>query len=163
MLGMDLLIRVLIGLFPDNPPWTATDGIWLGEFTLNIRAKALIDQIFDDAGLTYTSDFFDTADFANIYMPAYNGTLIPRNDDESDNRMHGGIQSVVTGATSLTTLPITDAIGFDASNNFDNSTHQYTAPFDLYVDLRVNLCWRFSGLANVQVFSNKTVLNMQNL
>ena len=54
---------------PDNPPWASDDGLWQGELTPFVRARTLVDQIFEDAGLTYVSDFFDSTDFGNIYLP----------------------------------------------------------------------------------------------
>ena len=143
---------------PDNPPWTESEGIWVGEFTPFIRAKALIDQIFEDAGLTYTSDFFDTADFENIYLPAYNGALAPVSDDESDNRAGVGMQNTVSGATSSpTVVPLLDNIpaAYDASNNFNNTTYQYTAPSDLYASVRINICYKFYGAGNLKVYLYK--------
>ena len=67
--------------FPNNPPWASDDGLWQGELTPYIRARSLVDQIFEDAGLRYVSDFFDSTDFGNIYLPAYNGAQSPLTND----------------------------------------------------------------------------------
>lgn len=48
-----------------------------GDWTPFIRVKALVDQIFEEAEYTYTSSFFDTDYFSNLYMPLFRGTLFP--------------------------------------------------------------------------------------
>lgn len=45
--------------------------ITLDRFKPMIRAKRIIDQIFEDAGYTYTSEFFDSDLFHQIYISAF--------------------------------------------------------------------------------------------
>ncbi|QDP52733.1 MAG: hypothetical protein Unbinned5858contig1004_18 [Prokaryotic dsDNA virus sp.] len=139
---------------PDRPPWTEDDGIYMGEFTPYIRAKALIDKIFADAGLTYTSDFFETADFANIYMPAYNGAPTPFSDDQGDNRCAAGLAADYGATSGIQRAPIVDSIngGLDPGNKFNNTTNAYTAPYTCRVDVRVNAHYRKVVSANSHVF-----------
>jgi len=139
--------------FPDNPPWTDTDGLWQGELTPFVRARTLVDQIFSDAGLTYVSDFFDTTDFGNIYLPAYNGVSSPNTQDQTDNTMAGGISADVTGPSALQKLRIRDDIsqGVDASSNFSNATNAYTAPFTARYSVRIHTVWNFTGAGNIKI------------
>ena len=51
-----------------------------------IRANRLIDQIFDDAGYTYTSTFLDSALFKQIYVSAFgNVSQVEFNVNENSN------------------------------------------------------------------------------
>ena len=139
--------------FPDNPPWTDTDGIQQGDLTPFVRARTLVDQIFSDAGLTYVSDFFDSTDFGNIYLPAYNGLISPNTQDQTDNTMAGGISADVTGPSALQKLRIRDDIsqGVDASSNFSNTTNAYTAPFTARYSVRIHTVWNFTGAGNIKI------------
>lgn len=51
--------------------------IYAGDFTPAIRVRALVNQIFEDAGFSYTSNFLDSSYFDNIYVPCFNGELWP--------------------------------------------------------------------------------------
>ena len=46
-----------------TPPYSSTSGLWQGDFTPYVRAKWLIDTIMSEAGYTYDSTLFDSADF----------------------------------------------------------------------------------------------------
>jgi hypothetical protein len=113
----------------------------------------LVDQIFSDAGLTYVSDFFDSTDFGNIYLPAYNGAPAPNTDDQEDQTFGGGINADLVGPKTLQVLPVRDDIsqGGDASNNFNNTTKAYTAPFTARYSLRIHASWNFTGGGNIKL------------
>ena len=135
----------------ENPPWTSTDGIQQGDLTPFIRAKALVDQIFTDAGLTYVSDFFDTADFGNIYLPAYNGNATINVADQEDQTAAAGLNGDISGTFSLGVLTMVDTISgaVDASDNWTNSPgHKYTCPYTGYYDVKFNCKWEKSDPAH---------------
>lgn len=134
--------------FPDNPPWADDDGLWQGELTPYMRLKELITQIFTDAGLTLVSDFFDTADFENMYLPAYNGNQAPSDVDDEDNTLAVGLHQDWVGPRALTALPMnllpTGAI--DSGDNWvSGPSYQYTAPVTANYDVRVNIPYQRLG------------------
>jgi hypothetical protein len=115
----------------DNPPWTSTDGIWQGELTPFVRARTLVDQIFSDAGLTYVSDFFDSTDFGNIYLPAYNGSPTPIATDTPQSEAAVALPSNLTSTSGTDILALSDTANnaVDEDDNWNNTTHRYTVPY----------------------------------
>ena len=132
---------------PDNPPWASDDGLWQGELTPFVRARTLVDQIFEDAGLSYVSDFFDSADFGNIYLPAYNGNASINVTNELDQTSGAGLDGDTTGTTALNVLQLVDTIdgGFDVAGNWTNATtYKYTCPYTGYYDMTFSCKWEKS-------------------
>lgn len=115
---------------PDNPPWASDDGLGQGELTPFIRARSLVDQIFEDAGLTYVSDFFDSTDFGNIYLPAYNGAFTPISDDDQQGTVRVALDADYTSST-LGRLDLSDqATGaVDDDDNWNETLHRFVAPY----------------------------------
>jgi len=144
---------------PDNPPWTSTDGIWQGELTPFIRARSLVDQIFSDAGLTYVSDFFDSTDFGNIYLPAYNGNASINPEDETDQTAGVGLNGDVSSTTPLNALALVDTIAgaYDVGSNWTNTGGaKYTVPYTGYYDMVFSCKWEKSDPAHfVKVYLYK--------
>jgi len=143
---------------PDNPPWASDDGLWQGELTPFVRARTLVDQIFEDAGLTYVSDFFDSTDFGNIYLPAYNGKPSPGSLDEQDHTFAGGINGDLVGPKTLRVLPVLDTISgsVDPSNNWTNSpSHIYTAPYTGRFSVRIHSVVNFAGAGSAKLLLYK--------
>ena len=156
---------------PDNPPWASDDGLWQGELTPFVRARTLVDQIFEDAGLTYVSDFFDSTDFGNIYLPAYNGKPSPGSLDEQDHTFSGGINGDLVGPKTLQVLPVLDTISgsVDPSNNWTNGpSHIYTAPYTGRFSVRIHSVINFAGAGSAKLLLYKngslleTLLDMTN-
>lgn len=118
---------------PLNPAWSSTNGVWQGQLTPYIRIKWLLDTIFSEAGLTYDSDFFDTSDVANMYLPAFNGALsvVSDNNDPEQQKCGAGLTSSFTLTSSYQTIPFVDTVtgGFDYNANWDNTANDYTAPY----------------------------------
>tara|TARA_R110000744_G_scaffold5263_4_gene18355 strand:- start:587 stop:2833 length:2247 start_codon:yes stop_codon:yes gene_type:complete len=116
-----------------TPPYTSTTGLWQGDFTPYVRAKWLVDTIMSEAGYTYDSNLFDSADFLKIYLPAYNGSLLPISDNPSGEQELAGVGlSANYWITSTPVkLPLLDSItgGFDYANNWNNTTYEWTAPY----------------------------------
>ena len=143
---------------PDNPPWTSDDGLWQGELTPFVRARTLVNQIFEDAGLTYVSDLFDSADFGNIYMPAYNGKPSPGSLDEQDHTFAGGINGDLVGPKTLQVLPVVDSISgsVDPSNNWTNSpSYIYTAPYTGRFSVRIHSVIELAGAGSAKLLLYK--------
>ena len=118
--------------FPDNPPWADDDGLWQGELTPYMRLKELITQIFTDAGLTFVSDFFDTADFENMYLPAYNGNASVSEQAETDNTIGVGLDGDQVGTFGLGNLQMQETItgASDPGNNWTAAGgYDYTVPY----------------------------------
>ena len=116
-----------------TPPYTSTSALYQGDFTPYVRAKWLIDRIMSEVGYSYDSNLFDSADFLDIYLPAYNGALIPISDNPS-----GELELAGVGLNILywidhipVKLPLRDTMagGYDYSNNWDNTTYEWTAPY----------------------------------
>ena len=73
-----------------------------------IQLKYLLDKIFADAGFTYTSSFFDTADFGKLFMD-----------------FNWGADNAPVVASSAVTLQVTSTVGIPTSfgiiNNWGNA------------------------------------------
>lgn len=125
-----------------TPPWTSTEGMWQGDLTPYVKAKWLVDKIIDAAGFTYDSTLFDSADFGNIMLPAYNGSITPRSDDNSSETQvaAAGLQSTYATTTSYAILPLKDTVsgGYDYSSNWDNTAYTWTAPYTCRVTFTIN-------------------------
>ena len=88
-----------------------------------IRAKVLWDKIFESAGYTYTSNFIDSDRFLKIYVSAFGNTdniITETTENECSIRTNFNDSN-----TSL--VQFNDEI-FDSGNNFNTTTHRYTAP-----------------------------------
>jgi len=150
-----------------TPPYTSTSALWQGDFTPYVRAKWLIDRIMSEAGYTYDSNLFDSADFLKIYLPAYNGSITPSSDDNSSAQQVAGVglSSNFTLSTSYALVPLFDtaAGGYDYSSNWSNSSHTWTAPYTCQVTLTASV-W-FTGNADpvgVEIRKNGTTVVFQN-
>ena len=120
-----------------TPPYTSTSALYLGDYTPYVRAKWLVDRIMTEAGYTYDSVLFDSVDFSKIYLPAYNGSITPRSDDnDAETQVAGvGLASDYEITPTPIKLPLLDSItgGYDYANNWNNTTHEWTAPYDCAV------------------------------
>ena len=116
-----------------NPAWSATNGVWQGDLTPYVRAKWIIDEILNEAGYSYTSTFLGTADFENIYLPAYNGVMSPISDDyePEGETAAAGLSSGMSLGLSFVLIQFKDtaAGGWDYGSNWNNTAYSYTAPY----------------------------------
>ena len=127
-----------------NTPWTDSDGLFQSEMTPHVRVKKLLDQIMADAGFTYTSNFFSSADALKMYTPAYNGSSFILSDDDNSNQetvVAGLGSSNFTPGTSFVAAPFLDTIGggSDPSNNWNNTSYNYTMPYGAHVIIVTNI------------------------
>lgn len=151
--------------FPDNVPWTDTDGLWQGELTPFMSAKTILDAIMDDAGFTYDSTFLEdtgTGKFSEVYLPLYNGQQTPKADTESKAYARAALLANHT-TTAVQTLRMNDTAtgGTDMGDNWTNTpSFQYTAPYTGIYTLRVVYSYSYplTGSANIYVYKNAAVL-----
>lgn len=113
-----------------------------------IRAKAIWDAIFDEAGFTYTSEFIEGDEFRNLYIGAHGNTAsiyvqaLANTARASDSGISGG------GELELTTPPD----GFDPGGNIVGGRYivpstgsyllQYNLSGDGFSDGPVNITLR---------------------
>jgi hypothetical protein len=150
-----------------TPPYTSTSALYQGNFTPYVRAKWLIDTIMSEAGYTYDSNLFDSADFLKIYLPAYNGSITPRSDDNSSETQVAGVglSSDYAITTSYALIPLLDSAtgGYDYSNNWDNTTNVWTAPYSCHVTftLSVDVYSGSTGVVTSQIRKNGIIPVLQ--
>ena len=123
---------------PTEPHITLSTGInplTISRMKPMIRAKRIIDQIFADAGYTYTSTFFTSDLFHQIYISAFGneatiGYESGGNSTNSINTAYGenltGIQSITQGTPSVSNVLTFPQNQVDVGNNLTNQT--YTVP-----------------------------------
>jgi len=100
-----------------------------------IRAKRIIDQIFDDAGFSYTSEFFNSDLFKQMYVSAFgsddiNIPLGSANHLQVQYYIEVGLEPV--GGTLKP-----DRVVLDPVSNYNPDTGIYLAPVDGDYNLRV--------------------------
>lgn len=83
-----------------------------------IRAKRIIDQIFGDAGFTYTSDFFDSEMFHSIYISAFGNEATVGWSPTDSSTTSINVASAQDGVTTQSTGPLTAVYNWiDGGNN----------------------------------------------
>jgi hypothetical protein len=107
------------------------------QFKPVIRAKVLLDAIFNESGYTYESDYLSGSDFMNQYV------ITEQTDRAKDTTISklsvsGLWQQVLTAGTSDIILPYEV---YDPSNSFDTTTNRFKVPI------------QFSSLADYYIFT----------
>ena len=91
-------------------------------FRPTIKLKYLINKIFAAAGFNYTSDFFDSADFGNLFMDFnWGGNSMPSAIDETIYPATLGISPYVNVGSSYQALQLYadgDPTGYGSSTSF---------------------------------------------
>jgi hypothetical protein len=90
-----------------------------------INCKYLVDRIFDEAGFTYSSDFFNTPDFTNLYIDFNWGEGITPVNAHGMQTM--SIAADYTLPTSSQNMQFTTG---SIPTGFDTSTNEFTASAD---------------------------------
>lgn len=119
-----------------------------------IYAKTYIDKIFDYAGFTYTSDFFDSNFFKRLIIP-YNKFKTTMSQDELNARKFyinypdfstylNGIDGFIETVVKLQFNNETVAPAFDTNNLWNN---QFTNGFKPNAAGYYNLKWNITGIA----------------
>ena len=109
-------------------------------YILNVQLKYIIDKIFNYAGFTYNSSFFNSTLFSEIYFDTTINTDI--GDDNITNVIIAtGVDNVspqlALGWNSAYDFPLlnyTNETG-DDNNDFNHDTSVFTAPFDCILDI----------------------------
>lgn len=141
--------------FPDNPPWTPTNGIQRSKLTPFISVKTLFDTIMAEAGYTYDSAFFDgtgEGSMEDMYLPAYNGAQQPVSTDSFPSNVQAGLVSdIQSDGSSLAILPIVTTVsnGVDDGGNFNNSTHKFTAAENGQYKITMNWSYTYDNEQHV--------------
>jgi hypothetical protein len=114
-----------------------TGELWdAGEFRPAIYVKQYIDKIFEAAGYTYTSNFFNTDFFKRLFIP-FNSDKFILDQDEVDTRLFHAARSASIYSSSFYNTPSNIASAapivfndeanpyFDNNNNYDATTGKY--------------------------------------
>lgn len=99
-------------------------------FPLSLQLKYVLDTIFSHVNFTVESDFFDTADFKNIYFSTRHGFTL--NTNTIENLHVNGLSSNLTLTNTAQAIPF-NSIVTDIDNEFTLSTTTFTAHDDLNV------------------------------
>lgn len=106
------------------------------EFRPAIYVKQYIDKIFEAAGYTYTSDFFNTDFFKRLFIP-FNSDKFILDQDEVDTRLFHARRNTSIYSSSFYNTPANIASAapivfndeanpyFDNDNNYDASTGKF--------------------------------------
>ena len=97
----------------------------VNRFKPMVRAKLLIDTIFQEAGYTYTSEFLNSNRFLHLYLSAFGNTesnITENNENELNVRLVN-LNDLFDGLIIPYNEIITDAVG-----NFNTTTYKYIAP-----------------------------------
>ena len=129
---------------PDNPVGVDGDPLLLSELTPFVQAKVLVNAILDEAGFTYESTLLTSADFANVYVPCYNGGVQIGPKDVVDENLRATLsssgQSTTTGYTKLN---FSDTLTgcYDPGSNYSTTSDTYTVPLAGLYDIRFTFSW----------------------
>ena len=120
----------------------------LDYFQPAIRLKTVIDKIFDQTNYTYSSSFFDSADFQNIYVVSTQddklGNSAASPTSQSFQAYYQGIAQTVTDNTPQKVTFNTET--FDNGNRYDG-TSTYTCPTDGMYTFYTQVRYAISGAA----------------
>ena len=155
----------------DNPNYPAK----LSDFKPAIRARAVLDTIFDSVNYKYTSSFIDSAYFDNVYL------LTAANENKGPAILDAVSESVIAYPNTNQTIPQTNSTTvefnaelFDNGGNFNTSTYEYTVSITGQHIISTRLNYQITGYdtggflyqvryADIQVIVNRasvdTVLN----
>jgi len=145
----------------NRPPWTAADGLFLGELTPMFQAKFVLDKIMSTAGYTFDSTFLSTTglqSFAKIYLPGLVGTPTPVSSEAENTNARAGLTADFTGS-ALTTLDLEDDAtgGVDEGENWNNTTNKFTAPYTGF--FRANLTYSYDQGSHTEHVTIQVVKN----
>lgn len=118
-------------------------------FKPTIRLKSVIDKIFDTTNYTYSSSFFDSADFQNIYLAATQddklGGSFVNPVSQSFQAYFQGIPQTVTD--NIPTKVTFNTETFDNAGNYDGSS-KFTADVDGDYTFYTQVRYAIAGATN---------------
>lgn len=110
------------------------NAIYPASLTMFLRHKAIIDLIFDELGLTYESEFFESDEFAKYYTPLINGGQYTVPKEPLNNPLWAALDEDITftePTNNSTVLPLTTTAPFyDTSGIVTPATGVLNVPFD---------------------------------
>ena len=129
--------------FTQGPESNILKSLDLNRFKPMIRAKKLVDQIFSDAGYTFTSVFFDSDTFKQVYVSAFgNESRIDLSLDANSDNIMLATDSNTQGlsGSGLNDIIINDNVADPSSGNTFTSggtqpgkNYQYSNTSSTYV------------------------------
>lgn len=139
----------------DNPIGTSTLGEPLSRLCPFIQAKVLLDHIMDEAGFTYEGTFVESDEFADIYMPCYNGSgfTLPADTVNNNARVAAdtSTQNLPSGVWTRIQLWDNRQGCNDVGSNWLNSDDEYEAPFSGTYNITATYTGLSSLTATVEV------------
>ena len=141
------------------------NAIYPNRFKPMIRAKALWDKIFEEAGFTYTSQIADSNEFRQLYISAFGNEATTNEDAGSANRLDVSLFSDFDFSDG-------DIVewrkeNLDPNDNYSTTTFKYTVPVTgtYEVNASVNGAYDVDGpgtaLVRTKLMRNTTVLDDQ--
>jgi hypothetical protein len=141
----------IYGIVDTGQNWTAdTFGteespLSLPQLTLFVKAKALLDKIFSEAGLTYESTYLEGSDFDDQFVMYANGSTVVESNDqflESARTTLASDQTIAANTTAIVDLVDNGVNCYDQGGNWDNPSNKYTVPenglYNVYALVDVN-------------------------
>ena len=91
-----------------------------------IRAKAIVDAIFDSTEYEYeTGGFFDTNLFRQLYVSGWGDSASPYIDQDQSENIFSAVGDDIQGSGDYLDAPVEIS---EPGNNYNNTTSTYTAP-----------------------------------
>jgi len=125
--------------FTQGPENQVLKSLDLNRFKPMIRAKRLVDEIFSNAGYTFTSVFFDSDQFKQLYVSAFgNESRVDLDLDSNSNNImlaNDTTTQQVTGS-GLNDIIVNDSVADPSSGNTftsDGKNYQYSNTSSKYV------------------------------
>jgi hypothetical protein len=132
----------------------------LTDFKPAIRAKSVVNAIFSGSSYEYTSSFFNSEYFEDLYvLPTANDQLGPNNVSPVSQSAWAYISSSVQGITAGTVTKVDfDAEIIDNANNFSLIDDRYTADTTGNYQYQINISYLTQAWAG---FNNVNTVNIQ--
>ena len=125
--------------FTQGPENNILKSLDLDRFKPMIRAKKLVDKIFDNAGYTFTSVFFDSDTFKQVYVSAFgNESRIDLSLEANSNNIMSASDNTTQNisGSGLNDLIVDDNVADPSSGNIyttDGKNYQYPGTSSKYV------------------------------
>ena len=103
------------------------NAIAVTRFKPMMRAKALLNEIFDQAGFSFVSDFIDSDDFLNLYVSAFGNEPGTNENSTTENLLEVALANTYQYTENVDTVPFSDVIS-DPGQNWFQSSFEYRAP-----------------------------------
>lgn len=134
----------------------------LPSLTLFFRAKTLLDEIFDEAGLTYESTYLEGTDFGKQFVMFANGqTVVESNDDFNENARTtlASDQTISANSTAIVDLVDNGNDCYDQGSNWNPSTHKYTVGESGLYNVNLTYSVRTNGTPGNRQFKVRVVVD----